>query len=143
MRKHIKIFDSWKSPGFKETDEQNKEEIESLLKEMGDELDDFKYNVVVDEMLDECYNIKYSIQHNTLSFKTKKYDLENGLSKNLNNLKVLNEYISLSHELMKRLDSLGYSIGYFQTEHGFDQRTDTPILWTNIRILRNDNRVSA
>lgn len=133
--KHVELFEGWKNTS-PDVDISNKNEIEDLLKEMKHDLDDFKYEVIVGDFINESYNIKYHMP-NSIGFSNYVYpDILNRIKENEQNLENLNKYMQLSHDLMKRLNNMGYEIAYFSNKHDYMNGLPETSISSDIRISR-------
>ncbi len=103
---------------------------------MKHDLDDFNYEIIIDKHLDESYNIKYYMPNSiSFSFSNNK-DIFLRIKENEQNLENLNKYMQLSHDLMKRLNNMGYEIAYFSNKHDYMNGLPETSISSNIRISR-------
>lgn len=133
--KYVRQFEGWKSSDYYEIDKSNVEEIIYLLKDMQDELDHFEYEIEIDQHLNECYNIKYRM-NNGLGFSNNSEGsiIDDKIKEDVKNLENLNKYVLKSHDLLRRLSSMGYSIAYFSNNHEFTSR--------GVKVISSDIRIS-
>lgn len=138
--KKLRLYRESKTSEFDELGKINVEDLKSLLDDVKDQFDEFEYEVKVDKMLEESYNLKYHILNDGLgfSFNTSNFEesFEDSIDRNKKNLEEINRYVLASHELMRRLKNMGYMIAFYSTN--FSYKGNNNILETDIRISKKD-----
>ena len=115
--KYLKKFEAdenWLSEPINPNHNSDIEEIKEVLDEMKDELDGFESSVIM-YYHNNSYRVEYSIP-NKLSFG-KGGNVVDAINQIEKSKKVMDHYMELSNDVLKRLDGMGYQINFFDTSH--------------------------